>query len=52
MNGYALFFAEVSYSCAVAKPITSDDRESVKMYVISGADAIASFRAWLRYNTD
>lgn len=52
MNGHPLFFAEASYSCAVAEPISSDDCESVKMYVMSGADAIASFRAWSRYNID
>ena len=51
MNGHPLFFAAVSYSCAVAEPISSDDCESVKMYVMSGADAIAASRAWLRYNT-
>lgn len=49
MNGHPLFFAEVSYSCDVAEPISSEDCESVKMYVMSGADAIASFRASLRY---
>lgn len=31
MNGHPRFFAEVSYSCAVAEPISSDDWESVKM---------------------
>ncbi len=50
MNGHPLFSAAVSYSCAVAEPISSDDCESVKMYVMSGADAIAASRAWLRYS--
>ncbi len=50
MNGHPLFFAAVSYSCAVAEPIPSDDCESVKMYVMSGADVIAACRAWLRYD--
>lgn len=49
-NGQSLFFAEASYSRAVTEPISSDDCESVKMYVTSGVDAIASFRAELRYN--
>lgn len=31
MNGHPLFFAEASYSCAVAEPISPDDCESVKM---------------------
>ena len=45
MNGHRLFFAEVSYSCAAPESIPLDDRESVKMYVKSGVDAIASSRA-------
>ena len=52
MNGEPLLFAEASYSCAVDEPIISDDCESVKMYVTSGADATASSRAWLRYSID
>lgn len=52
MNGAPLFFAEASYSRAVDEPIVSDDCESVKMYVMSGADTTASFRAWLRYEID
>lgn len=49
MNGHPLCFAEISYSCDVAAPISLEDCESVKMYMMSGADAIASLRAWLRY---
>ena len=52
MNGQPLFFAELLKSCDAAESIPSDDRESVKMCVRSGADAIASFRAWSRYNID
>lgn len=52
INGEPLLFAEASYSCAVDEPIISDDCESVKMYVTSGADATASSRAWLRYSID
>ena len=52
MNGQPLFFAEVWNSCDAAESIPSDDRESVKMYVISGADAIASLRACSRCKID
>ena len=52
MNGHPRFFAELWNSCDAAESIPSDDRESVKMYVISGADAIASFKAWPRYKID
>lgn len=50
MNGQPLSFAAASYSRAVPEPISSDDCESVKMKVMSGPDAMASFRAELRYN--
>ena len=52
MNGHPLFFAELWNSCDVAEPIPLDDCESVKMYVMSGADAIASFRACSRCKID
>lgn len=52
MNGEPLLFADAWYSCAVGEPTASDDCESVKIYVMSGDDAIASFRAWLRYTMD
>lgn len=51
MKGHPLSFAEVSYSLAAEEWNSSDDRESVKMKVMSGGDAIASFRAALRYDT-
>ena len=52
MKGQPLFFAELWNSCDTAEPIPSDDCESVKMYVISDADAIALFRACSRYMID
>ena len=52
MNAQPLFFAELRKSCDAAESIPSDDRESVKMYVISGEDAIASFRASWRCKID
>ena len=51
MNGQPLVFAALWNSSDAAEPIPSDDCESVKMYVISSADAIASFRARSRYKT-
>ena len=50
INGHPLSFAEASYSLAVEEPSSSDDCESVKMKLMSCADAIASFRAALRYD--
>ena len=49
---HPLFFAAASYSRATEEPSWSDDCESVKMKVMSGVDAIASFRAALRYNVN
>lgn len=48
MNGHPLSFAEASYSLAAEESSSTDDRESVKMKVMSCADAIASSRAALR----
>ena len=52
MRGHPLFWAAASYSRATEEPSSSDDCESVKMKVMSGMDAIASFRAALRYNVN
>ena len=48
MNGQPLSFAAVLYSRAMDEPSSSDGCESVKMKVMSGGDAITSFRAALR----
>lgn len=50
MKGHPLSFAEASYSLAAEEWSSSDDRESVKTKVMSGADATASLRAALRYD--
>lgn len=52
MNAQPLFLAAASYSWDTAEPISSDDCESVKMYVMSDTDSIAAFRAELRYGVD
>ena len=49
IKGHPLFWAAASYSRATEEPSSSDDCESVKMKVMSDGDAIASFRAALRY---
>ena len=52
MRGHPLFLAAASYSRATEEPSSSDDCESVKMKVMSGIDATASFSAALRYNSN
>ena len=52
IRGHPLFLAAASYSRATEEPSSSDDCESVKMKVRSGTEAIASFKAALRYNVD
>lgn len=52
IRGHPLFLAAASYSRATEEPSSLDDCESVKMKVMSEMDAIASFRAALRYNVN